>query len=366
MFSTNFKLILTTLVVLIVHSTTNGDIVLSPKEVLIKVGNREVIVVEVTNFNRTNVTLNFVVENNDIFEVIPSQIKLVPGDQKHELVLHALDAGHSELFTESTDPDLKVNHLYLVANVLKNEVIDIVSQISGWIYFVTWGLSYYPQIYINFKRKSVVGLSFDFLALNIVGYISFGIFIQNLYFAPAMQDEYFEKNSRGLIPVKVNDVVYNLHGIFAVLFTIFQCFIYERGTQVISIPTRVILGLIGIFYVVLFILRGVSVIQWLDFLYYSSYVKLLITVLKYIPQAFMNYKRKSTLGWSIGVVLLNLIGGICSLGQMIFDSYNYDDWLSIFGNPTKFGLGLFTVLFQIVFIVQHYVLYKNDFSNTKF
>ncbi|KAK4875904.1 hypothetical protein RN001_012326, partial [Aquatica leii] len=259
-----------------------------------------------------------------------------------------------------------VDDLYVVANVYKNAVIDIVSQTSGWIYFITWGLSYYPQIYINFKRKSVVGLSFDYLSLNIVGYISFGIFIQSMYFSPTIQEEYFHKNSRGLLPVKVNDVVYNLHGIFAVTFTIFQCFIYERGNQIISVTTRIILSLFGCFYAVLFILRAISIIQWLDFLYYCSYLKLVITILKYIPQAYLNYKRKSTIGWSIGVVILNTIGGICSLGQMIFDSYNYDDWLSIFGNPTKFGLGLFTVLFQILFIIQHYVLYRDKLVDTKF
>lgn len=40
-----------------------------------------------------------------------------------------------------------------------------------------------------------------------------------------------------------------------------------------------------------------------------------------------------------------------------------DDWKNIFGNPTKFGLGLFSVLFDVLFIVQHYVLYKNAGHN---
>lgn len=35
-----------------------------------------------------------------------------------------------------------------------------------------------------------------------------------------------------------------------------------------------------------------------------------------------------------------------------------DDWASIFGDPTKFGLGAFSVLFDILFLVQHYVLYR--------
>lgn len=35
-----------------------------------------------------------------------------------------------------------------------------------------------------------------------------------------------------------------------------------------------------------------------------------------------------------------------------------DDWASLFGDPTKFGLGLFSVLFDIFFMLQHYVFYR--------
>lgn len=39
-------------------------------------------------------------------------------------------------------------------------------------------------------------------------------------------------------------------------------------------------------------------------------------------QAYMNYKRKSTVGWSIGNVLLDFTGGVLSILQMILQSYN--------------------------------------------
>jgi cystinosin len=38
--------------------------------------------------------------------------------------------------------------------------------------------------------------------------------------------------------------------------------------------------------------------------------------------------------------------------------FSLDDWFSIFGDFTKFGLGLFSIIFDILFIVQHYVLYR--------
>ena len=37
-----------------------------------------------------------------------------------------------------------------------------------------------------------------------------------------------------------------------------------------------------------------------------------------------------------------------------------DDWGSIFGDPTKFGLGFFSILFDILFMVQHYCLYRGN------
>ena len=45
---------------------------------------------------------------------------------------------------------------------------------------------------------------------------------------------------------------------------------------------------------------------------------------------------------------------------MILIAHNNDDWSSIFGDPTKFGLGFFSVLFDIFFILQHYVFYRNN------
>ena len=97
---------------------------------------------------------------------------------------------------------------------------------------------------------------------------------------------------------------------------------------------------------------------WLQFITYASYVKLGITIVKYMPQAWMNFQRKSTEGWSIGNVLLDFTGGSLSMLQMIMDSYNLNDWSSFFGDFTKFGLGLFSVLFDILFILQHYVCYR--------
>lgn len=61
----------------------------------------------------------------------------------------------------------------------------------GWIYFAAWSVSFYPQIFINFKRKSVVGLNFDFLALNIMGFTLYSLFNCGLYFSKDIQVNIF-------------------------------------------------------------------------------------------------------------------------------------------------------------------------------
>lgn len=75
-------------------------------------------------------------------------------------------------------------------------------------------------------------------------------------------------------------------------------------------------------------------------------------------QAYMNYKRKSTVGWSIGNIFLDFTGGFLSILQMTLNAYNYNDWISFFGDATKFGLGAFSLAFDIFFMLQHYVFYR--------
>nr|CAD7196481.1 unnamed protein product [Timema douglasi] len=251
----------------------------------------------------------------------------------------------------NTDTFLRVTSLH-------DNAIALISVIVGWIYFAAWSVSFYPQIYVNWRRKSVVGLNFDFLALNIVGFILYALFNCGLFWIPEVKEEYFNRYPRGLNPVQVNDIVFAVHASFATAITITQCFLYERANQTVSKIARSILALFASFLLISVIIAATEVITWLDFLYYCSYVKLAITLIKYVPQGWMNYQRKSTLGWSIGNIFLDFTGGMLSMLQMILNAYNYNDWDSIFGDPTKFGLGLFSVVFDIFFMVQHYILYR--------
>lgn len=67
----------------------------------------------------------------------------------------------------------------------------------------------------------------------------------------------------------------------------------------------------------------------LSYLYLFSYIKLTITIIKYIPQAWFNYQRKSTIGWSIGNIFLDFTGGSLSICQMFLLAHNYGNAIQV-------------------------------------
>lgn len=57
----------------------------------------------------------------------------------------------------------------------------------------------------------------------------------------------------------------------------------------------------------------------------------------------MNYKRKSTVGWSIGNIFLDFTGGLLSILQMIVNAYNYSKYSFV----QKFDLLIYQLVFYL-------------------
>ncbi|KAH0951707.1 hypothetical protein HN011_000724 [Eciton burchellii] len=354
-----------------VLTCVQGDFVVSTKDLKVQLNQFQSFNLSLTkSLPDTNkiVVVTFDIQHPDLISVDPPDIKITTDNKNKTWVISVkgLSAGHSILSTNVTPIDITdFSQAFVRVTIEKSDILYHVSAVVGWIYFLAWSISFYPQIYTNYKRKSVVGLNFDYLSLNLVGFLMYALFNCGLYWIPEIEAQYFDRYPKGLNPVQVNDIFFSLHAVLATLVTIGQCFIYEIGNQRVSTTARIIHGVFATFILVSLILSCVKTIIWLDFLYYCSYVKLSITLIKYVPQAFYNYRRKSTVGWSIGNIFLDFTGGILSMLQMILNAYNYDDWESIFGDPTKFGLGFFSVAFDIFFIIQHYVLYRNRAEYTE-
>ncbi|XP_055539375.1 cystinosin homolog isoform X2 [Wyeomyia smithii] len=347
------------------QTTIGASVVLDPQDITLLIDETKQISVLFRGPLTQSIQFNFSNEHDDFVKISPSLISIdAPKDgfiDKGVLVeLEPLSPGQFDLvgyiIPAGLIDDAKA---FIRVTVANSGTLIYVSIVIGWMYFVAWTISFWPQMIINFRRKSVVGLSFDFLALNLLGHTLYATFNCALYWNDDIEQEYFHRNPHGLNPVIANDVAFSLHASLATFLTVLQCFFYERGEQRVSYIAQGILSLFAIVIIISGILIGTGHWHWLDFLYTLSYIKLAITLIKYIPQAVLNFRRKSTVGWSIENILLDFTGGSLSMLQMLLNAYNYDDWASIFGDPTKFGLGLFSVLFDIVFIVQHYVLYRN-------
>ncbi|XP_077518189.1 uncharacterized protein LOC144128569 [Amblyomma americanum] len=288
----------------------------------------------------------------------------VNGTEHTWVNVSAIGAGHATVQMNTSLPFVRTSDAFVHVEVFKVAWLETLSDVVGWIYFVAWSISFYPQIYLNWKLKCVEGLSFDFVGLNLTGFLAYSFFNLGVFFSPVVQAEYRALHPTGVIPVELNDIVFGLHAALATFITAVQCCIYEHRDQRVSLPARLLLGFVwagaAIFGVVTLAAGRHWSSPWLIYLYYFSYCKLVITLTKYMPQAYLNFKRKSTSGWSIGNILLDFTGGTLSFVQMCLIAYNYNDWTSLFGNVVKTGLSFISMAFDVLFIVQHYVLYRHS------
>ncbi|XP_004488939.1 cystinosin homolog [Cicer arietinum] len=227
----------------------------------------------------------------------------------------------------------------------------------GWFAFVCWSISFWPQVILNFRRKSVVGLNFDFVVLNLTKHTSYLIYNASLYFSSAIQKQYRDKyGQKQMIPVAANDVAFSVHAVLLTAVSLFQIAIYDRGSQKVS---KIAYGIVIVAWTTATVCFFVALHNhhWLWLLSIFTIIQVCMTVIKYIPQAVMNFMRKSTDGWSIENILLDFSGGLANYAQMAMQSIDQGSWVNFYGNIGKLLLSLVSVFFDILFMCQHYVLY---------
>lgn len=90
-----------------------------------------------------------------------------------------------------------VSTIFVRVLVAISSVLIYASSIIGWAYFVAWSVSFYPQMFTNCRRKSVVGLNFDFISLNVVGFMLYATFNIGLYYSEYIQVRIAIRNREG-------------------------------------------------------------------------------------------------------------------------------------------------------------------------
>lgn len=254
--------------------------------------------------------------------------------------------------------------------------LSVLSVLFGWVYTLCWSLSFYPQPLLNFRRRSTSGTTIDFPIINCVGFLAYLVSNLAFYCSPVVRAQYAARNHGHSPAVALNDIAFAAHALLLSLLTTTQ-YLFPRawgfapspGTR----PSRFILGTMagcaaGVGVVVLLIAAASSGSAvdpgkdwcWLDAVYAVGYVKLWITLIKFTPQVAANYRNKSTVGWSIWQILLDFAGGVLSIAQLVIDSSMQGDWSGVTGNPVKFALGQVSMIYDLIFFTQHYVLYRGS------
>ncbi|KAI9128381.1 hypothetical protein K1719_001374 [Acacia pycnantha] len=231
-------------------------------------------------------------------------------------------------------------------------------EVVGWLVFILWSISFYPQVILNYRRKSVVGLNLDFQALNLTNHTCYLIYNVSLYFSSTIQKQYKDKyGQKEMIPVAANDVAFSSHAVLLTAVTLFQIVIYDRGNQKVS---KIACGILFVAWSVAAVCFFIALSNhhWLWLLSIISVVQVCMSASKYLPQAVMNYKRKSTEGWSIGNILLDFSGSIGNYGQMLIQSIDQGSWANFSGDIGKLVISLVSIFYNIMFMIQHYVLYR--------
>lgn len=113
------------------------------------------------------------------------------------------------------------------------------------------------------------------------------------------------------ITVQGNDVAFAIHALMMSSFTLSQIGMYDSFAT--RSPSQRVYAILFFVFMFCIIYIGASWIfegrvDFLGFLYVLGSIKIGVTIGKYVPQALLNQTRKSTVGWNVWNVILDLTG----------------------------------------------------------
>lgn len=241
---------------------------------------------------------------------------------------------------------------------MNTAVMTIVSQICGWIYFTAWSLSFYPQLILNHRRQSVVGLSLNYVVLNITGFTAYALYNVLLASYEPARKRFTDVNAGFPPQIALNDVVFAVHGSALCVVAVIECLTYPRGSQTVQKGTALGCALAWVCLVGGLMFSFAGLLDWIYFIRLCGVVKLLGSFFKYLPQVAHNHTRKSTEGFSWSAIALDFTGGVFSIAQQLITSYLVNSWMPFSKNVAKTFLALETLFFDSILLTQHFVVYR--------
>eukprot|EP01056_Protomagalhaensia_sp_Gyna25_P001255 Protomagalhaensia_sp_Gyna_25__1254@NODE_1627_length_1678_cov_55_348993_g1279_i1_p1_GENE_NODE_1627_length_1678_cov_55_348993_g1279_i1NODE_1627_length_1678_cov_55_348993_g1279_i1_p1_ORF_typecomplete_len284_score18_21PQloop/PF04193_14/2_4e12PQloop/PF04193_14/4_5e03PQloop/PF04193_14/1_5e10PQloop/PF04193_14/1_2e03DUF3302/PF11742_8/1_5SK_channel/PF03530_14/5_2e02SK_channel/PF03530_14/1_2_NODE_1627_length_1678_cov_55_348993_g1279_i18121663 len=244
---------------------------------------------------------------------------------------------------------------------MKTTILLVVAEISGWGYTLAWTASFYPQIYANFCRRNTDAVSLDGSTLNLLGYVAYVLYTNILY-------AYEVKHYLPRI-ITVQDVCFAVHALILTTVLLLQFRIYATSKLRVHPVTRAIIGaaLVGWLFNALLWFSGF--IRFIPFsrkpvkspwsvVEFFGLTNVLITMVKYAPQVYHNYRRKTTVGLDIRTFLLDMSGGALAMLQTALLAIHYEDTGFFTSNLTKLLLSCVGLSYDTIIIYQHYIQYR--------
>lgn len=251
------------------------------------------------------------------------------------------------------------------------------------IFYVGWSLRFYPQMLLNFQRKTTIGFSIDSAYFNFLGFFIFFLYCILSFNQTIILGQECAEDPK----VTIVDVYLSGHAFFASGALLGQMYFFDgyryathQGRNSISRKVHLMLSLY-IFFNFMYLLMiyfkqtqtpgiVVTVNQWLKSLVYACSFFL---VIRYIPQVHRNYHRNQFEGISASAVAMELLGSLALVITIIYDGYQsnifQDDSPSArFGQlvtalSNKLALSIvasITVLSGVLLLIQSCILAPDD------
>jgi cystinosin len=112
---------------------------------------------------------------------------------------------------------------------MRQSFLEGLSGVFGWIYTLSWSLSFYPQPVLNFQRKSTSGSTIDFPAINLLGFTAYFTSNAAFLYSPVVREQYALRNNGHTPTVQFNDLVFAGHATLITVLTLTQYFPWIWG-----------------------------------------------------------------------------------------------------------------------------------------
>jgi cystinosin len=240
-------------------------------------------------------------------------------------------------------------------------LLNILAEFLGWIFFLCWAFCNLPQFVLIHRTKSVAGFSITFQILNMLGFLAYEVYIVYGFIYQHRHDV-----TKSIV---WQDIAWCSITLFVVYGIAIQCWVYRKTITesvhwfyqcvVFSIIIIVVynIPLVSFGYLPLYSTDRYSALKFL------GYTKTFISFIKYTPVCRLNFVNKSTKGFSIYQIILDITGALTSFLQSMLNAYIYakpdgnPDWETVFGNLPKLFLSIESLFFCSILLIQHYVLY---------